>query len=175
MNATTRVEPVYPFAAPQPSVLRVVLAPVATLDLAIDAQIAARWCALDDAMRARVAAFLAYADCDMSSVLVDGTLPQDFARDLRVGGRTLREAFPGLVRRVTYVGRQGHQIRVRVACAGEHRAPFFRLFSATGRRVAFDVVHRLVVRDGNVVEHHVTLDVRALIVQLATAPKRAAL
>jgi len=123
--------------------------------------------------RAPVAAFLAATAAEMSGVKITGRLPADFARDLVGGGKGFRAAFPALVRRVTGVARRGEQIRIRVTCEGEHAAPFFRLFSATGRRVAFDVVHRLFVRDGMVSAHYVTLDVRAVILQLASAPKAA--
>jgi hypothetical protein len=174
MNATSYIEPMLQSARPQPPVLHVIPAPRAPGDLAIDERTVARWRVLDDAKRARVAAFLADTDVEMSSVHVAGNVPENFARDLGSGGRTFRAAFPWLVRRVTGVLRHGEQSRVLVTCEGEHLAPFFRLFSPTGRRVGFNVVHRLVARDGMVVEHRVTLDVRALIVQLATAPKQVA-
>jgi hypothetical protein len=175
MNATSYIEPLFQPARPQPPVLHVIPAPRAPGDLAIDEPTVARWRALDDAKRARVAAFLADTGVEMSSIRVTGNVPENFARDLGSGGRTLRAAFPRLVRRVTGVLRHGEHTRIVVACEGEHLGPFFRLFSPTGRRVGFNVVHRLVARDGTVVEHRVTLDVRALIVQLATAPKQVAL
>lgn len=174
MNATSLIEPVYLSPQPQPRVLHVVRVAHALEDLAMDERMAARWRALDDAKRAPVASFLAGTDVETCAVQVTGGLPEGFAFDLSRGGRLFRAAFPGLVRRIASIDQRGEQILIRVACEGEHRATFFGLFSATARRVRFDVNHRLVLCAGTVVEHHVTLDLRALIIQLATAPRKRA-
>jgi hypothetical protein len=143
-------------------------------DLRLDAGVGPHWRALSAGGRAGVAAFLGGArglellgfEC------TDPTLPEDFARDVAAGGKLLRAAFPDLVRSVKSVDRTGpDEILVRVGCEGHHGAAFFGILSPTGRRVAFDVVHSLVVSEGNVVQHRVTLDVPAIISQLVAGPR----
>jgi hypothetical protein len=158
-------------------VLRVVPPPCDVEEaLAPDAGAAACWSGLGDSERRRVALFLSGArERDEAYAVRTRTLPEDFARGLGCCGPALRAAFPELARRIVSVITPAHEaIVVRVACSGEHRGAFFRILSATGRRVSFEVVHCLVVREGRAVEHRVEIDVRGIVSQLANgaAPKR---
>jgi hypothetical protein len=173
MNATTIIEALPPSARPAAPSLHVVHAPRDSGDagLVMDEAVAARWLAIPDAERGRIAAFLRSPITDADEYRTDEKLPAVFAVDLARGGPAFRAAFPDLVRRVVSVSRAGDRTTVRTTCEGRHDAPFFRLFSATRRHVRFDVTHRLVTRDGRV-DHRVVIDVRSLVVQLATAPKK---
>ena len=51
------------------------------------------------------------------------------------------------------------------------RCRFFSILRPTGGSVPFAVVHRLIVPDGVIIEHRVAIDVRAILVLLARAPK----
>jgi hypothetical protein len=135
-----------------------------------DEAVAARWRPLGEALRARVSAFLDVARWPGApyDVRAAAPIPEDFARDLATGGATLRSAFPGLVRRVHAVHHAGDAITVHVRCVGEQRGAFFRILSPTARRVTFDVVHVVDVRGERVAEHRVALDLRAIVLQLAS-------
>jgi hypothetical protein len=167
MNATNCTDG--PFCA-RFRLLQIVPAPrePAEGDLAIDGAVATTWRALGGVERARTSAFLSGAQGPDGAydVYPDAALPEEFACDFACGGPTLRAAFPHLVRRVIGIDRRGERITVRVACVGDQRGAFFCILSPTGRRVAFDVVHRIVIREGRVAEHRVAIDIRAIVLQL---------
>ena len=138
-------------------------------DLEIAPEVGASWRGLASGVRQRVAA-LFDLPCAIAarSFDIEGRLPESFACDLACGGCGFRAAFPTLARRVVEIAVSRTRISVRVACRGEHVGPFFHLLIPTRRPVQFDVHHRLVVGSDNVVKDCVTLDLRSLILQLAS-------
>jgi hypothetical protein len=143
--------------------------PVGELEIAPGVSTA--WNALAPGLRHRVAALFDRSCAPAArSFEVEGRMPEDFARDLACGGCGFRAAFPTLTRRiVAIVGTPSHPL-VRVVCQGKHLAPFFDLLAPTGRRVQFDVMHRLVVGGDHLIEDRVALDLRAIVLQLAGSP-----
>jgi hypothetical protein len=142
-------------------------------ELEVAPSVRAAWNALAPGVRHRVAALFARPLALAARAFeVEGCIPEDFARDLACGGCGFRVAFPMLARRVVAIVDTPSGTLVRVACRGEHVAPFFDLLSPTERRVQFDVTHRLVVRGESLVEDSLNLDLRALVLQLAGRPLR---
>jgi len=144
-------------------------AEVAHDELAISASAMPRWNRLAEEERASVGAFLDGEIAADGAYLVTASarLPREFVADLSAGGPLLRAAFPDLARKVSRVETVGEETVVRVRCLGDHRGPFYRLLSATGKEAGFDVVHRFVHHAEGRCEDRVAVDVRAIVTQLA--------
>jgi hypothetical protein len=128
----------------------------------------AAWTALALGVRHSVGALFARAEpLPVQTFEIEGCLPDCFARDLARGGAGLRAAFPALRRRVIAIDTTPSQVLARVACRGRHLAPFFDLLAPTQRYVRFDVMHHVVLADNHHARDRVTLDLRAILVQLA--------
>ena len=128
---------------------------------------------LGAAARSKVEAFLDGESALEGAYVVHGRtrLPDAFVRDLERGGPVLRRAFPDLVRRVVSVELAGEETLVRVRCEGEQQGAFYRLFSATFKHTTFDVVHGFVPQEARPV-HRISIDVRAIVTQLAEPSKQ---
>jgi hypothetical protein len=142
-------------------------------DLEIALGVNAAWNTLALSLRRRVATLFdrpcAVAVC---SYEIEGPMPEDFARDLAWGGFRFRAAFPTLRRRVVAIVATPSHTFVRIACQGEHVAPFFDLLAPTKRSVQFDVTHRLVIAGDDRIEDRIALDLRAIVLQLAGSSAR---
>jgi predicted ester cyclase len=129
------------------------------------------WSALHQSLRAQLCAFLSssvWAIRQFTAPYRSRTeLPDRFAKDLAKGGLQMRAAFPFLTRTLERVAVSSTGASVTVTSVGANSAPFFDIFSATGRVVRFSELHELVVDAGVLVEDQVTLDVRVLVCQLA--------
>jgi predicted ester cyclase len=129
-----------------------------------------RWQTLDPRVHAYLRGFLTLATPhevpDRVAAEAPG-VPPSFHSDLIGGAPRLRVAFPDLVREVVAIDGGDHLV-IRIACEGTHDGSFFGFMLATGRHVRFEEVHTLRVRNGRVIEDHVTIDLRLIIRQLAT-------
>jgi predicted ester cyclase len=126
---------------------------------------------LEETARARVAAFLSTEPAPFRYD-VHGALPAAFMHDLSRGGPLFRAAFPELERRIADLRWSDAALTLCVHCDGEQRAPFYGVLAATGRRVRFDVVHRVELGRGRAIRHLVTLDVHDVLRQLARRAAR---
>ena len=131
--------------------------------------LAAPWFALPIPVRAHVTAYLG---TEPVAATVEAEVPDCFVDDLATGGRRLRAAFPALVRRVAAVEVAGDRVEIRIACEGNHDGAFFGLMTPTGRRVRFEEVHVLVVAHDRVIADRLALDLRAIVRQLGTRPRK---
>jgi len=129
-----------------------------------------RWTRLDPRVHAYLRGYLApVPEAQPHRVApVDAAAP--FHEDLVRGGPLLRAAFPDLVREVVAI--EGtDRIVVRIACDGIHAGPFFGFMRATGRHARFTETHVMELRDGRGLVDQVTIDIRSIIRQLATASR----
>jgi predicted ester cyclase len=138
--------------------------------LHVPAAIRPSWLELDPRVHAYLHGFLTLATPELPDHVgaADLEVPPTFHNDLIGGAPRLRAAFPALVREVVSID-AGDHLLIRIACEGTHDGPFFGFMLATGRTVRFDEVHTMRVRNGRVVEDHVTVDMRLIIRQLARA------
>lgn len=142
---------------------------ISVADLEVAPRVSAEWRALDSAIRQRVAALFGPSPGVAGRPFaVRGTVPETFARDLGRGGGGFRAAFPWLVRRVVKIAASPDRICVRVVCRGEHVGQFFELLTPTGRWVRFHVDHHFAVVGEHVVDDCIAMNLRALVVQLAS-------
>jgi predicted ester cyclase len=81
--------------------------------------------------------------------------------------RSKNLAFPVLELSVTLI----HRLEVHIECDGAHDGPFFDFMLATGRHVRFAERHMLQISGDRVVVDKVTIDLRAIIRQLAHGPR----
>lgn len=126
-----------------------------------------RWQELDLRVHAYLRGFLTLAtprERPDHVAAADPGVPS-FHDDLIGGAPCLRAAFPDLVREVVAIDGGDHLV-IRIACEGTHDGPFFGFMLATGRQVRFEERHVMRVRNGRVIEDHVTIDLRAIIRQL---------
>lgn len=160
---------------PEPARLGLVPARPVLDDLEVAPGVDTAWRKLPLDLRYRVASLFdrsrAPAACTFEVV---GPMPEDFAHDIAGGGCGFRTAFPALRRRIAAIVLKPSHTFVRVACQGQHDAPFFDLLAPTKRVVEFDVVHRLVIGPDDVIVDHIVLDLRAIVVQLARSCPRPA-
>ncbi|AKU97881.1 hypothetical protein AKJ09_04545 [Labilithrix luteola] len=127
-----------------------------------------RWQGLDHRLRARVSAVLSASLLPGLASIVEGKLPDAFARDLATGGCLFRSAFPELTRVVASITSHHDSIDVVVACAGRQTGPFYGLIAPTLRHVEFELSHRFTVEvDRGWREHRIHIDVRRIVTQLA--------
>jgi hypothetical protein len=141
-------------------------------DIEVPRELRAQWRSLEATVRECVAALLnGSTSSGASAFIVAVPLPEGFARALACGGRGFRAAFSALTRHVVEIGGPDELISIRVACEGDQDRPFFHLVSPTRRHVQFEVVHRLTIERGRVLEDRIALDVRTIVLQLA-APRR---
>jgi len=134
--------------------------------LVIRGHVVERWWSLDDRVRARVAGVLDGTSQPGPVSVVDGKLPDAFARDLAGGGRLFRSAFSELTRVVVSVVADCSSVDVVIACRGRHTAPFYSVIAPTLRHVRFEVAHRFALgRDHAWLEHRLHVDVRCIIAQ----------
>jgi hypothetical protein len=139
----------------------------AAAGLEVPSSLAQGWTRIGVAARSHVTAYLAGAAIAGGVVVATGDVPPTFAADLAVGAPQLRAAFPGLRRRVVALEARGGRAIVRVACYGLHGGAFFGFMAPTGRPVAFDEEHALVLDGDHVAVDHLALDLRAIIRQMA--------
>lgn len=137
--------------------------------LLVPPELGPRWRELDPRVHAYLQEFLTFAPpgpLPEQVAAIDAAVP--FHDDLIGGGVRLRAAFPGLARRVIAIERADRLV-IRIACEGTQDGPFFGFMLATGRHVRFEEVHCMNVCNGRVVVDQVTIDMRLIIRQLATA------
>jgi predicted ester cyclase len=127
----------------------------------------AAWRALPAAARDHLAGFLADAPTARAHVIAPPGAPASFADDLARGGPALRAAFPTLVRHVAAITRDGDRASIRIGHTGAHAGAFFGLVLPTGRAVTFTITHDLRLDGDRVVDDRVTIDLRAIVRQLA--------
>ena len=127
-----------------------------------------RWQELGPRVHAYLRGFLTLATpCELPDhvAATDLNVPPSFHNDLIGGAPRLRAAFPDLARGVVAIDDLDHLV-IRIACEGTHDGAFFGFMLATGRQVRFEELHIMSVRNGRVIEDHVTIDLRAIIRQL---------
>ncbi len=137
--------------------------------LHVTTEVGSRWNELPPRVHAYLRGFLTLASGGEQPdhvAAADLAVPPSFHNDLIGGAPRLRAAFPGLAREVIGIEGGDHLV-VRIACTGTHDGPFFGFMVATGRRVRFEELHVLRVRNGRVVEDEIAIDMRLIIRQLA--------
>lgn len=144
------------------------VAPAPALDIA--PRLTTAWSGLPAAARDHLAGFLADPAVARADVIAPPGAPASFAEDLARGGPALRAAFPALARHVAAIARAGDRVSIRIDHAGAHTGAFYDLVLPTGRAVTFPVVHDLRLDGDRVVDDRLTIDLGAIVRQLA-APR----
>lgn len=125
------------------------------------------WCQLAIPVRAHITSFLGDERVAPGLVVVPNSLVRTFADDFACGAPILRAAFPDLARSVIAIEVTTDLTLVRISDAGTHDGLFFDCVIPTGRRVAFEELHRLRIEHDRVVEDCVEIDMGDIVRQLA--------